>query len=66
MKQQTMKQQTNSTPSRRPWHSAFDQALRAELEQYKAVLDFTDEYRLTAEPLKIDVLIVKKAPEAVI
>jgi hypothetical protein len=49
-----------------PWHPAFVQALKLELEQYKDALEFTSEYQLTAEPLKIDVVIVKKAPELVI
>jgi hypothetical protein len=37
-----------------------------ELEQYKDALEFISEYPLNAEPLKIDVVIVKKAPEIVI
>jgi hypothetical protein len=49
-----------------PWHPAFVQAIKLELEQYKDALEFTSEYQLTAEPLKIDVVIVKKAPELVI
>jgi hypothetical protein len=49
-----------------PWHPAFVQAIQLELEQYRDVLEFISEYRLTAEPLEIDVVIVKKAPEAVI
>jgi hypothetical protein len=36
------------------------------LEQYKDALEFTSEYQLTAEPLEIDLVIVKKAPDLVI
>jgi hypothetical protein len=49
-----------------PWHPAFFQAMRLELEPYKDVLEFTSEHQLTAEPLRIDVVIVKKAPGVVI
>jgi hypothetical protein len=49
-----------------PWHPAFVQALKLELEQYKNTLEFTSEFQLTAEPLEIDLVIVKKAPELVI
>jgi hypothetical protein len=49
-----------------PWHPAFVQALKLELEQYKDALEFTSEFRLTAEPLEIDLVIVKKAPDLVI
>jgi hypothetical protein len=60
-----LNQQTDSS-SRIPWHPAFVQALKLELEQYKDALEFTSEYRLTAEPLEIDLVIVKKAPGLVI
>jgi hypothetical protein len=49
-----------------PWHPAFVQAMKLELEQYKDALEFIAEYQLTAEPLKIDVVIIKKAPGLVI
>jgi hypothetical protein len=42
------------------WHPAFYQAIMLELEQYKDVLQFIPEYPLTTEPLRIDVLIIKK------
>jgi hypothetical protein len=48
-----------------PWHPAFVQALKLELEQYKDGLEFTSEYQLTAEPLAIDLVIVKKDPDLV-
>jgi hypothetical protein len=50
-------------PERIPWHPAFAQAMRMELEQYEDFLEFHDEYRLNSEPLEIDILIIKKAPE---
>ncbi|MDR1095780.1 MAG: hypothetical protein LBL31_05280, partial [Spirochaetaceae bacterium] len=49
-----------------PWHPAFFQAMRLELEPYKDALEFISEHQLTAEPLRIDVVIVKKAPGVVI
>ncbi|MDR1635911.1 MAG: hypothetical protein LBR93_01105 [Treponema sp.] len=42
------------------WHPAFFQAIRLELADYRDTLRFLPEYQLTAEPLRIDVLIVKK------
>ena len=48
------------------WHPAFVEAIRAELEEYRDVLEFRAEYPLTTEPLRIDVLIVKKRADAVI
>ncbi|GMO42178.1 MAG: hypothetical protein Pg6C_03510 [Treponemataceae bacterium] len=42
------------------WHAAFVQALQLELEDYADALEFKAEYRLTTEPLRIDVVVVKK------
>ncbi|MDR0656118.1 MAG: hypothetical protein LBG22_07370 [Treponema sp.] len=42
------------------WHAAFIEAIQMELEQYRDVLEFKPEYPLTAEPLKIDIIIIKK------
>jgi hypothetical protein len=61
-----MDQSTAPSSSHIPWHPAFLQAIKLELEQYKDALEFLSEYRLTTEPLEIDVVIVKKAPELVI
>jgi hypothetical protein len=61
-----LEQQTAPPSSHIPWHPAFVQALKLELEQYKDVLEFQSEYQLTAEPLEIDLVIVKKAPDLVI
>ena len=46
------------------WHSAFQQAMRVELAAYQDELEFISEYALTTEPLRIDTLIIKKAPGA--
>jgi hypothetical protein len=48
------------------WHPAFVQAIRLELEQYGDKLEFIPEAQLTAEPLKIDVVVIKKARDLVI
>jgi hypothetical protein len=48
------------------WHPAFVQALKLELEPYQDALEFIPEYQLTAEPLEIDVVIVKKTPDLII
>jgi hypothetical protein len=61
-----LKQQTDPASSHIPWHPAFFQAIKLELEQYKDALEFISEYPLNAEPLKIDVVIIKKAPDIVI
>jgi hypothetical protein len=54
------------TDSAIPWHPAFVQAIKLELEPYRDALEFIAEYRLTSEPLEIDVVIVKKASDLVI
>jgi hypothetical protein len=48
------------------WHPAFVQAIKLELEPYRDALEFITEYQLTSEPLEIDVVIIKKAPDLVI
>jgi hypothetical protein len=42
------------------WHPAFLEAIKLELGQYGDILEYTPEYQLTKEPLRIDVVIVKK------
>jgi hypothetical protein len=49
--------------SRLRWHPAFVQAMQLELADYKDVLEFKHEYQLTAEPLRMDLLIIKKPRE---
>ena len=48
------------------WHPAFIEAIQLELEDYHDVLEFFPEYQLTAEPLRIDCVVIKKAKNAVI
>ncbi|GHV00727.1 hypothetical protein FACS189483_10910 [Spirochaetia bacterium] len=49
-----------------PWHPAFYQAIQLELEQYKDILQYDFEHQLTAEPLRMDVLIIKKKKDVAI
>lgn len=46
------------------WHPAFVQAIQLEFADYLDVLEFISEHPLTSEPLKIDVLIIKKRTDA--
>ena len=43
------------------WHPAFFEAIQLELEEYGDNLQFIPEYPLTREPLRIDVVIIKKS-----
>jgi hypothetical protein len=43
------------------WHPAFFEAIQLELEEYGDYLQFISEYQLTKEPLRIDVVIIKKS-----
>jgi hypothetical protein len=52
--------------SRTIWHPAFCGAIRLELNEYRDDLVFEDEYQLTAESLRIDVVIIKKLRDIVI
>jgi hypothetical protein len=45
------------------WHPAFAAAVQLELKEYRKYLEFITEYQLTDEPLRIDVLVVKKLKE---
>ena len=42
------------------WHTAFREAIKLELRQYRNALEFYEEHELTNEPLRIDVVIIKK------
>jgi len=48
------------------WHSAFFEAIMLELELYGDSLEFIPEYQLTAEPLRIDCVIIKKPKDLII
>ena len=60
------KKSSGSRVSPLPWHSAFKQAMQAELYDYREDLDFRHEYQLTTEPLRIDLLIIKKTADLII
>lgn len=42
------------------WHPAFAAAIQLEFKEYKKYLEFSVEHQLTDEPLKIDIVIIKK------
>jgi len=48
------------------WHTAFFEAIQLELDEYSQDLQFIPEYPLTTEPLRIDVVIIKKSRDVVI
>ncbi|MDR3196906.1 MAG: DUF4351 domain-containing protein [Planctomycetaceae bacterium] len=48
------------------WHPAFCGAMQLELNEYRDVLEFKDEYQLTKGPLRVDILIIKKRKDIVI
>ncbi|MDR1248488.1 MAG: hypothetical protein LBK63_04205 [Treponema sp.] len=50
----------SNRPEKLKWHPAFLQALQLELMEYKNFLQFKYEYQLTAEPLRVNLLIIKK------
>jgi len=45
------------------WHPAFFEAIQMELDEYSHALQFISEYQLTTEPLRIDVVIIKKTSD---
>lgn len=48
------------------WHAAFPAAMKLELRDNKGDLEYDTEYRLNAEPIMVDFLIIKKDPGVVI
>ena len=48
------------------WHPAFVEAIQMELLEYRDVLEFHPECQLTAGPLRIDCVVIKKTKDAVI
>jgi hypothetical protein len=48
------------------WHPAFIEAITAELSPYLGKIEILSEVPLTAEPLRIDCIIIKKAKDVVI
>ncbi|MDR0998309.1 MAG: hypothetical protein LBL70_04515, partial [Treponema sp.] len=48
------------------WHTAFYDAIRMDLIAYSDILDFDIEHPLTKEPLRIDLVIIRKKKDTVI
>ena len=42
------------------WHPGFIGAMELEFKRYRRDLDFDNEHQLSKEPLKMDLLIIKK------
>jgi hypothetical protein len=55
-----MKTKSPRERDRIDWHPAFIEAIQMELDDYSRELQFISEYQLTTEPLRIDVVIIKK------
>ena len=45
------------------WHPAFCAAVRLELVENKADLDYTNEYNLNSKPIQMDLLVIKKSKD---
>jgi len=56
-----MEIKTKNGGGRLSWHPAFFEAIQMELDEYSEHLQFIHEHQLTTEPLRIDVLIIKKS-----
>ena len=63
MSEEAQKGEETSNSERIAWHPAFFEALQMELDEYSNDLQFISEYQLTTEPLKIDVVIIKKSKD---
>jgi len=63
-----MKEETKKSSEEEdiPWHTAFFEAIQMELDEYSRDLQFTSEYPLNTQPLKIDVVIIKKTKDIAI
>ena len=48
------------------WHPGFLGAMELEFIEYKRDLVFDGEYQLSKEPLRMDLLIIKKRKDAVV
>ena len=60
MEEQPTNSANTSSHGKLKWHPAFFQAIQQELFDWKDLLEFKYEYQLTTEPLRIDLLIIKK------
>ena len=63
-----MEKEINKPPNEEgiPWHTAFFEAIQMELDEYSQDLQFISEYQLNTQPLRIDVVIIKKSRDVVI
>ncbi|MCL2214584.1 MAG: hypothetical protein FWC06_05170, partial [Treponema sp.] len=61
-----MKYEKEKPSGKLNWHPAFLQAIQHELYDYLDSLEFKYEYQLTTEPLRIDLLIIKKPKDLAI
>jgi hypothetical protein len=61
-----MKTKTPPGSKKSRWHPAFFEAIQQELFDYQDSLEFKNEHPLNTEPLRIDVLIIKKPKNLVI
>ena len=48
------------------WHAAFREALKAELIDYQDILEYQEEIPLTTEPLRVDLVVIKKKRDIII
>ena len=48
------------------WHEGFFEAMKLVLHRYQDALEFVSEHQLSQEALKIDILVIKKAPDVAI
>ncbi|MCL2602555.1 MAG: hypothetical protein FWD91_07045 [Treponema sp.] len=51
------------TADRISWHPAFFEAIQLELDEYSGSLQFISEFQLSSEPLRIDLVIIKKTAD---
>ena len=49
--------------ARTQWHPAFCSAVRLELIENKAELDYENEYNLNSKPIQMDLLVIKKSKD---
>jgi hypothetical protein len=61
-----MEKETSKGSETTPWHTAFFEAIQMELDEYSRDLQFIPEHPLNTEPLRIDVVIIKKSRDVVI
>jgi hypothetical protein len=61
-----MEKETARGSETTPWHIAFFEAIQMELDEYSRDLHFIYQHQLTTEPLRIDVVIIKKSRDVTI